>query len=46
MDSTIPPFAELIAPAHWQVLEFISDLHLQSSERAGADSATVLALAS
>ncbi len=31
-----PPgrFAELRAPAHWQVVDFISDLHLQASEAA------------
>ena len=27
-------FAELRAPAHWQAVDFISDLHLQASEPA------------
>lgn len=33
----LPPndrFADLIAPAHWQTVDFISDLHLQASEPA------------
>lgn len=29
-------FAELRAPAHWQAVDFISDLHLQASEQATA----------
>lgn len=29
MTTTIPRFAELHAPAHWRVVDFISDLHLQ-----------------
>lgn len=32
MTSTTPRFAELQAPAHWRVVDFISDLHLQPSE--------------
>lgn len=33
MDSSaLPRFAELTAPAAWQSIEFISDLHLQASE--------------
>lgn len=32
MTSTPPRFAELQAPAHWRVVDFISDLHLQPSE--------------
>lgn len=32
MTSTIPRYAELHAPAHWRVVDFISDLHLQASE--------------
>jgi UDP-2,3-diacylglucosamine hydrolase len=31
---TVPPFAELAAPAHWRTVDFISDLHLQASEPA------------
>lgn len=34
MDATTPRFAELIAPAHWKVVDFISDLHLQPGEPA------------
>ena len=30
--STVPPVAELQAPAHWRTVDFISDLHLQPSE--------------
>jgi UDP-2,3-diacylglucosamine hydrolase len=29
MTTTAPRFAELHAPAHWRVVDFISDLHLQ-----------------
>lgn len=32
MTSTTPRYAELKAPAHWRVVDFISDLHLQASE--------------
>lgn len=32
MTPTTPRFAELHAPAHWRVVDFISDLHLQVSE--------------
>ncbi|MEK9803982.1 MAG: UDP-2,3-diacylglucosamine diphosphatase, partial [Curvibacter sp.] len=32
MTSTTPGSAELHAPAHWRVVDFISDLHLQASE--------------
>lgn len=32
MTSTTPRFAELSAPAHWRVVDFISDLHLQAGE--------------
>lgn len=32
--STVPPMQELIAPAHWRTVEFISDLHLDASEPA------------
>ncbi|MFZ9550637.1 MAG: UDP-2,3-diacylglucosamine diphosphatase [Hylemonella sp.] len=32
MAPTIPRMAELQAPADWQVVDFISDLHLQNSE--------------
>jgi len=32
MAPTTPRFAELHAPAHWRVVDFISDLHLQASE--------------
>lgn len=28
MSSTVPAMPELIAPAHWRTVEFISDLHL------------------
>lgn len=34
MDPTTPRIAELTAPAAWQVVDFISDLHLQASEPA------------
>ena len=34
MTPTVPPFAELAAPAHWRTVDFISDLHLQASEPA------------
>lgn len=32
MTPTTSRFAELQAPAHWRVVDFISDLHLQASE--------------
>ncbi|KRI01174.1 UDP-2,3-diacylglucosamine diphosphatase [Curvibacter sp. PAE-UM] len=32
MTPTTPRFAELHAPAHWRVVDFISDLHLQATE--------------
>ena len=32
--STVPAMPELIAPAHWRTVEFISDLHLDPSEPA------------
>lgn len=32
MVPTVPPFQELIAPAQWRTVEFLSDLHLQASE--------------
>ena len=32
MTATTSRYAELHAPAHWQVVDFISDLHLQASE--------------
>lgn len=32
MTATTPRYAELHAPAHWRVVDFISDLHLQASE--------------
>lgn len=32
MPATTSGYAELHAPAHWQVVDFISDLHLQASE--------------
>ncbi len=32
MTTTTPRFAELQAPAHWRVVDFISDLHLQATE--------------
>lgn len=32
MTAATPRFAELHAPAHWRVVDFISDLHLQASE--------------
>lgn len=32
MTATTPRSAELHAPAHWRVVDFISDLHLQASE--------------
>jgi len=32
--AALPPFAELVAPATWRTVEFISDLHLQASEPA------------
>jgi UDP-2,3-diacylglucosamine hydrolase len=31
---TVPRFEELAAPPHWRTVDFISDLHLQSSEPA------------
>jgi len=34
MTTTPPRFAELSAPPHWQVVDFISDLHLQAGEPA------------
>jgi UDP-2,3-diacylglucosamine hydrolase len=30
----VPPFEELVAPSHWRTVDFISDLHLQTSEPA------------
>jgi len=32
--TSIPPVADLHAPAHWRCVELISDLHLQASETA------------
>ena len=32
MTPTTPGYAELLAPASWRVVDFISDLHLQASE--------------
>ncbi|MEQ1658733.1 MAG: UDP-2,3-diacylglucosamine diphosphatase [Hylemonella sp.] len=32
MTTATPRFAELHAPAHWRVVDFISDLHLQATE--------------
>ena len=32
--TTVPPFEELAAPSHWRTVDFISDLHLQTSEPA------------
>lgn len=32
--TTVPRFEELIAPSHWRTVDFISDLHLQTSEPA------------
>jgi UDP-2,3-diacylglucosamine hydrolase len=32
MTPTTTPFPEIIAPANWKVVEFISDLHLQAQE--------------
>ena len=40
MQLTLPPIQELVAPASWRAVEFISDLHLDASEPA-----TVAALA-
>lgn len=34
MTTTVPRFEELVAPSHWRTVDFISDLHLQSSEPA------------
>ena len=34
MTATVPRFEELHAPSHWRTVDFISDLHLQSSEPA------------
>lgn len=34
MSSTVPAMPELIAPAHWRTVEFISDLHLDPDEPA------------
>ncbi|MCJ0762817.1 UDP-2,3-diacylglucosamine diphosphatase [Variovorax terrae] len=34
MSLTVPPIAELQAPASWRTVDFISDLHLQPSEPA------------
>lgn len=31
---TVPPLQELIAPAHWRTVDFVSDMHLQASEPA------------
>lgn len=35
--SAAPRFAELVAPAHWRTVDFISDLHLQAGEPATFD---------
>ena len=32
MTPTVPRFEELAAPSHWRTVDFLSDLHLQSSE--------------
>ena len=29
---TVPRFEELVAPSHWRTVDFMSDLHLQTSE--------------
>ena len=34
LTSTVPAMPELLAPAHWRTVEFISDLHLDPSEPA------------
>lgn len=34
MEPTAPAFAELVAPADWRTVNFISDLHLQAAEPA------------
>lgn len=34
MTPTVPRFEELLAPAHWRTVDFISDLHLQAAEPA------------
>lgn len=34
MPASVPPFAQLSAPAEWRRVDFISDLHLQESEPA------------
>lgn len=36
MAAAVPRFQELIAPAHWRTVDFLSDLHLQASEPATA----------
>ena len=33
----VPPFQELVAPPEWRTADFISDLHLQSSDQATFD---------
>jgi UDP-2,3-diacylglucosamine hydrolase len=33
----VPPFQELVAPSEWRTADFISDLHLQSSDPATFD---------
>lgn len=40
MSTTAQPGAELHSPAHWRVVDFIADLHLQASERATFDAWT------
>lgn len=35
--SAAPRFTELVAPAHWRTVDFISDLHLQTGEPATFD---------
>ena len=34
MSATLPPLTELIAPASWRRVDFISDLHLHASDEA------------
>jgi UDP-2,3-diacylglucosamine hydrolase len=34
MTPTVPAVAELVAPAHWRTVDFISDLHLQAGDEA------------
>ncbi len=36
MSAAVPRFQELIAPARWRTVDFLSDLHLQASEPATA----------